>query len=67
MLNLAVPIAFATLAQMFMMTVNDLDLSIGAYVGLVACVAATLLVDDAGRSASWCSPAASRSTRCSGR
>jgi ribose transport system permease protein len=43
MLNLAVPIALATVAQMCVITVNDLDLSIGAYVGFVACVAATLL------------------------
>jgi ribose transport system permease protein len=45
MLNLAVPIALATIAQMFFLAVNDLDLSIGAYVGFVACVAGTLLVD----------------------
>jgi ribose transport system permease protein len=43
LLNLAVPIAFATLAQMFILCVNDLDLSVGAYVGFVACVGATLL------------------------
>ena len=30
LLNLAVPIALATIAQMFVITVNDLDLSIGA-------------------------------------
>lgn len=45
MLNLAIPIAFATLAQMCVMTVNDLDLGIGAYVGFVVCVAATFLYD----------------------
>jgi ribose transport system permease protein len=45
LLNLAVPIAFATIAQMFILCVNDLDLSIGAYVGFVACVGATLLND----------------------
>src|SRR5215204_3539813 len=45
MLNLAVPIALATIAQMCVITVNDLDLSIGAYVGFVACVAATWLRD----------------------
>ena len=39
MLKYAVPIAFATIAQMFILTVNDLDLSIGAFVGLVACIA----------------------------
>jgi ribose transport system permease protein len=45
MLNLAVPIAFATIAQMCVITVNDLDLGIGAYVGFVVCVAATFLYD----------------------
>lgn len=43
MLNLAIPIALATIAQLCVITVNDLDLSIGAYVGFVACVAATWL------------------------
>jgi ribose transport system permease protein len=46
MLQYAVPIALATLAQMFIITVNDLDLSIGPFVGLVGCIAATLLVDN---------------------
>lgn len=43
LLNLAIPIAFATMAQMFMLTVNDLDLSIGSFVSLVACIGATWL------------------------
>ena len=43
LLNLAVPIAFATIAQMCIITVNDLDLGIGAYVGFVACISATWL------------------------
>jgi ribose transport system permease protein len=43
MLNLAVPIALATIAQMLIITVNDLDLSLGSYISFVACVAATLL------------------------
>ena len=43
MFNLAVPIALATIAQLCVITVNDLDLSIGAYVGFVVCVAATWL------------------------
>ena len=43
MLNYAVPIALATVAQMFVMTCNDIDLSIGAFVGFVCCVAATYL------------------------
>lgn len=45
MLNLALPIAFATIAQLFVLTVNDLDLSIGGFVSLVACIAATWLND----------------------
>ena len=44
MLQYAVPIALATIAQMFIITVNDLDLSIGPFVGLVSCVGATLLL-----------------------
>ncbi len=43
MLNLAVPVAFATIAQMFVITVNDLDLSIGPFTGFCGCVVATLL------------------------
>ena len=45
MLQYAVPIALATIAQMFIITVNDLDLSIGPFVGLVSCVGATLLFE----------------------
>jgi ribose transport system permease protein len=45
MLQYAVPIALATLAQMFVICANDLDLSIGPFVGLVSCVGATLLLD----------------------
>jgi ribose transport system permease protein len=41
--NLAVPIALATIAQMLIMTVNDLDLSMGSFVSFVACVSATFL------------------------
>ncbi|QRF68478.1 ABC transporter permease [Ponticoccus alexandrii] len=43
--NLAVPIALATIAQMCVIMVNDIDLSIGAFVSLVACVTATFLND----------------------
>jgi ribose transport system permease protein len=46
LLRLAVPLALATLAQMFIMTVNDLDLSIGAFISLTAGISATLLVDE---------------------
>ncbi len=45
MLNLAIPIALATIAQMFVITSNELDLSIGTFVGFVACVTATWLRD----------------------
>jgi ribose transport system permease protein len=45
LLNLAVPIALATIAQMLVMAVNDLDLSIGTFVSFVACVTATFLRD----------------------
>jgi ribose transport system permease protein len=45
MLNLAIPIALATIAQMFVIAGNDLDLSIGTFVGFVGCVSATWLRD----------------------
>jgi ribose transport system permease protein len=45
MLNLGIPVALATIAQMFVITVNDLDLSIGTFVSFVTCVAATWLHD----------------------
>ena len=45
MLNLGIPAALATIAQMFVITVNDLDLSIGTFVSFVGCVAATWLRD----------------------
>jgi ribose transport system permease protein len=45
MLNLAIPIVLATIAQMFVITGNELDLSIGPFVGFVACVTATWLND----------------------
>jgi ribose transport system permease protein len=48
MLNLAIPIALATIAQLFVITGNELDLSIGPFVGFVACVTATWL-----REAPW--------------
>jgi ribose transport system permease protein len=44
--NLAVPIALATIAQMMIIAVNDLDLSIGTFVSFAACVAATWLQTD---------------------
>lgn len=45
MLNLAIPIALATIAQMFVIASNELDLSIGTFVGFVGCVTATWLRD----------------------
>ena len=45
LLNLAVPVILATLAQLCVIAINDLDLSIGSFVGLCACIAATLLKD----------------------
>jgi ribose transport system permease protein len=45
MLNLAIPIALATMAQMFVIVGNELDLSIGTFVGFVGCVTATWLRD----------------------
>jgi ribose transport system permease protein len=46
MLNLAIPIILATMAQLFVIAGNDLDLSIGAFIGFVSCVAATWLNED---------------------
>lgn len=43
--NLAVPIALATVAQMMIIMVNDIDLSVGAFVSLAACITATFLND----------------------
>lgn len=45
LLNLSIPIVFATLAQMFILTVGDLDLSIGGFVSFVAAVSVTFLAD----------------------
>src|SRR3954452_3365422 len=45
MLNLAIPIALATIAQLFVIAGNELDLSIGTFVGFVGCVTATWLRD----------------------
>src|SRR5262252_547925 len=45
LLNLSPVLVFTALAQMFIMTAGDIDLGIGAYVGLVDCVVAGLLQD----------------------
>lgn len=44
--NLAVPIALATVAQMIIIMVGDIDLSIGAFVSAAACVTAAIMPQD---------------------
>ncbi|MBL1266942.1 MAG: ABC transporter permease [Halomonas sp.] len=44
--NLAVPVALATIAQMMILMVNDIDLSIGTFVSFCACVTATFVQSD---------------------
>lgn len=44
--NLAVPIALATIAQMLVIAVNDLDLSIGTFVSFAACVTAVYMPNE---------------------
>ena len=43
LLSLALPVLLATMSQMLLMTIGDLDLSVGSFVSLVTCVAAVLL------------------------
>src|SRR5699024_2753113 len=43
MLNYGVPIIFAALAQMCIIAASDIDLGIGPFIGMVSCVAVTLL------------------------
>lgn len=45
MLMSAVPLVFAAQAQMLIMSVGDIDLGIGALIGLVTVIAATLLTE----------------------
>ena len=45
LLNLALPVVLASMAQMLVMAIGDLDLSIGAFVSLVTCVCAAILPD----------------------
>ena len=40
--NLATPITLATMAQMFAIVLGDIDFSLGNYIGLCACVTATI-------------------------
>ena len=43
LLSLALPVLLASMSQMLLMTIGDLDLSIGAFVSLVTCIAAAIL------------------------
>ncbi len=43
LLNLALPVVLASMAQLLVMAIGDLDLSIGAFVSLVTCVCAAIL------------------------
>lgn len=43
--NLAIPVALATVAQMMIIMVNDIDLSVGTFVSFCACVTATFVHD----------------------
>lgn len=45
LLKLSVPIVLATIAQMLILCINELDLSIGSFVGLTACITATWLYE----------------------
>src|SRR3954471_15244719 len=45
LLNLSPVLVFTAMAQMFIMTAGDIDLGIGAYVGLIDCIVAGLLQD----------------------
>lgn len=43
LLSLALPVLLASMSQMLLMTVGDLDLSIGSFVSLVTCIAAVIV------------------------
>ena len=49
LLNLAIPLVLATIAQMLIIMVNNLDLSIGAFVSLTACITVKILPDPPAR------------------
>ena len=51
--NLAIPVALATIAQMMIIMVNDIDLSIGTFVSFCACVTATLVQEHALAGLTW--------------
>jgi ribose/xylose/arabinose/galactoside ABC-type transport system permease subunit len=42
-LNFSIPLVFASLAQLCIITLGDIDLGVGPFIALVTCVAATLL------------------------
>ena len=44
-LRFALPLMFAAMAQLCIVTASDIDFGIGPFIGLVNCIAATLLVD----------------------
>ncbi|WP_287849912.1 ABC transporter permease [Acidiphilium sp.] len=44
LLDLAMPAVFASMAQMCVIAINDIDLGIGPFISLTSCIAATLLV-----------------------
>jgi len=43
LLNMAIPLVLATIAQMFAMTIGEIDFSIGNLVSLVTCIVGTVL------------------------
>lgn len=43
LLNMAIPLSLATLGQMFAMSIGEIDFSIGNLVGLVTCIAGTMI------------------------
>ncbi|MDR1376230.1 MAG: ABC transporter permease [Synergistaceae bacterium] len=47
LLNMAMPLSLATVAQMFAMVINETDFSIGSLVGLVTCVTGVLVSKNA--------------------
>ena len=67
LLNLPCPIALATLAQMCIIAVNDLDLSIGTFVGLRRRIGATWLVGRAAARRGGAGRCVARLRRWSGR
>ena len=43
LLDLLMPAVFASMAQMFIITANDIDLGIGPFISMISCIAATIL------------------------